>query len=259
MRLWLVILLSGVMVGGCAAQEARRANDVFNPANEWNLFGEYSNDSSHILLGRTNDRHLALFGGGYSRRLRSNRFASWRWQFEVTPAAFVSNPRLTTVETFAPTGSPGQSPVLPETLVIESLQGGNCKSGSGNGNVYAIIGTGEILVGTYSYTSTCTHPVTYGAGISPLGQRVNFLPRKRLQPYFSANAGFLLFTTAVPSIGATAFNFEFEGGVGLEWFQRPGHSWSLDYRFHHISNAYTGNQNPGIDSGVFRVGYQFGR
>jgi len=34
----------------------------------------------------------------------------------------------------------------------------------------------------------------------------------------------------------------------------------LEYRYHHLANAGSGSSaNPGIDSGVFKVSYSFGR
>jgi hypothetical protein len=32
-----------------------------------------------------------------------------------------------------------------------------------------------------------------------------------------------------------------------------------EYRYHHISNHDTANANPGIDNGVFKLSYAFGR
>ena len=253
MRLARVLLLLGLIARFAGAQESGKP---FDPAHEWSVFGEYSNASSQILLGRSRDRHLAAFGGSYSLRLKTNRIASWRWQFEAVPVTFVSNPRLTTVETDTISEPPGQEQF---TATAESLQLNNCKSSSGAGELLEVSGSVTTVIGSYTYTNTCTHPVTYGGGISPLGQRINFFPRRSLQPYFAANAGFLLFTTSVPTIGATAFNFDFEFGMGLEWYRRPGRAWSVDYRYHHISNAYTGNENPGIDNGTFRVAYTFSR
>jgi hypothetical protein len=34
----------------------------------------------------------------------------------------------------------------------------------------------------------------------------------------------------------------------------------MEYRYHHLANASSGNvANPGIDSGVLKVSYSFGR
>jgi hypothetical protein len=115
------------------------------------------------------------------------------------------------------------------------------------------------IIATYTYTSVCTTPWTYGAGISPLGQTINFLPRRKLQPFVAMNAGFVAFAGTVPSSNATQFNFSFEFGGGLEWNVKPSRAWSLDYRYHHISNAGRGEENPGVDNGTFRLACSFGR
>jgi hypothetical protein len=84
---------------------------------------------------------------------------------------------------------------------------------------------------------------------------VNFLPHQILQPYLVVNAGFLTFTRNVPDNTATMFNFTAQGGGGLEWYVSEHRSIALDVRYHHLSNAFRGETNLGIDNYVFRLSY----
>ena len=46
---------------------------------------------------------------------------------------------------------------------------------------------------------------------------------------------------------------------GFEFYRSAKKSFRVEYRYHHISNDYTADQNPGIDNGLFQVTYAFGR
>jgi hypothetical protein len=94
----------------------------------------------------------------------------------------------------------------------------------------------------------------YGAGLSPLGVQVNF-GAKKVQPFLNGSAGFLYFDRQVPLRESSQFNFTYTGGAGVEIFVGPGHSLTLGWKYHHLSNAETGTLNPGIDSGVLYAGF----
>lgn len=97
----------------------------------------------------------------------------------------------------------------------------------------------------------------YGAGFSPVGVRFDVLPRRRLQPFVDAAGGGVWFTRAVPYSDATKFNFMFEAGAGLRYFERHGRALTIGWKFHHISNAYRVSDNPGIDSNLIYTAFSF--
>jgi hypothetical protein len=111
----------------------------------------------------------------------------------------------------------------------------------------------------YTFTQTCSTRWTYAGGASPLGQRINFVPHARLQPFFIGNAGFLISPREIPVNDSSRFNFTFEFGGGIEFFRDHHHSWSAEYRIHHISNAYIGTYNPGVDSQTIKLTYSLSR
>jgi opacity protein-like surface antigen len=129
--------------------------------------------------------------------------------------------------------------------------------------------TGSIP-GTYTTTVTQTcggRKWTFGEGMSPVGVQLNFRPHHRIQPVFSGLGGYMFSTEPIPVAGAGSFNFTFELGAGVEFYQSRELSSSLfgnrsmrvEYRYHHISNHDTADQNPGIDSGTVQITYAFGR
>lgn len=256
MRTWITALFVVVGVHGAASQEINR-ND---PTTSYSVFAAYSNDSSRMILGAAQNRRLFMAGVDYSRKLSGDSIYSWRYQVEVVPVELLQNPELTSTITTTITVQPAGTVITEGGTPYSALQLRQCESGSGSGVFYGAGSNGQpIQIGSYSYSAVCSNPWTFGGGVSPLGQKVNFLPHSRVQPYLAVNAGFVAFANTVPSNTATMFNFSFEFGGGFEWNVRSGQAWALDYRCHHISNAGRGQTNPGVDNGTFRVSYRFSR
>ena len=95
----------------------------------------------------------------------------------------------------------------------------------------------------------------YGGGMEPIGLQVNFRRTARLQPYLGATGGFLYFTEQVPVPESSQYNFTFSVGGGMELLSTHRTTVRLGYRFHHLSNGYTGHTNPGIDSQIIEIGF----
>ncbi len=101
------------------------------------------------------------------------------------------------------------------------------------------------------------HSRIYGAGLSPLGLKVNFFPQSWIKPFVSASVGFLYFSYDVPVPDSSRFNFTPEVGLGIQFFLTPRNAVTIGYKYHHISNAGTGDRNPGLDSNVIYAGLSF--
>jgi len=231
--------------------EGRAQGERYSARSTLSVFALYSNDSSHIILGVSENRKLAGIGAGYSLRMAGNSFAEWDWEPEVRPLQLIQEPWARgSVDVVQAVGiyPAGTGPFDGQAMK-------NCTSAT-------TVATTQVAPGdfyTESITQQCYSRWTYAGGISPLGQRVSFAKRHRWQPFLLANAGFVVSPRDVPHTDSSRFNFTFEGGAGLEWFQDHRHSWALDYRLHHLSNAYTGEFNPGIDSQIFRISYRLAR
>jgi hypothetical protein len=98
----------------------------------------------------------------------------------------------------------------------------------------------------------------YGAGASPIGLQLNFGSR-RIQPFLSGSVGFVYFAQQVPVLESSQFNYTANMGFGFEVFSRSGRSFTVGYKYHHLSNADSAPLNPGLDSNVFYTGFSLFR
>jgi hypothetical protein len=236
-----------------AAQSLQERQGLTSPAPPFygrtNSFGfllAYSNDSSPMLLGVADQRKILNIGASYSRRLILGHTVDWQYDGEVLPIALNSDPVETTTITTPNPSNPSQTITITSSAPIQYV----CKPSSGT-----ITGSG----GTITFATTCSRRWVYGGGLSPVGFRWNFLPRRSLQPLLVAHGGFMVSTQQIPINYAGTFNFTFDIGTGFEWYRTHDRSLRFEYRYHHISNKNTATANPGIDNGLFQVSYVFGK
>lgn len=97
----------------------------------------------------------------------------------------------------------------------------------------------------------------YGAGLSPVGAKMNFLTRRRVQPFLTSDGGFVYFSRKLLAAQTTQFNFTIHVSAGAELFVTPRRALEFGYMFHHFSNANLGNRNPGLDAHMLFVGVAF--
>ena len=97
----------------------------------------------------------------------------------------------------------------------------------------------------------------YGAGVSPLGLQINFLPRRKIQPFIGGSGGLLIFNKTLQDGLGKQFNFTADLGGGVEYRLSNGRAVTFGYKYYHISNGKRGIVNPGIDNNIFYVGYTF--
>jgi opacity protein-like surface antigen len=100
-----------------------------------------------------------------------------------------------------------------------------------------------------------------GIGVSPVGFEVRLRAGAGWRLYAATAAGFLKFTRSTPVPEARAFNYSFEYGGGVEVQVRPDWWLRVGYKFHHFSNGFSAEENPGVDGHVWLVGVgrAFGR
>jgi hypothetical protein len=117
------------------------------------------------------------------------------------------------------------------------------------------------IVPTGSGTSTVqrSRDRTYGAGLSPIGLKLNFRRTQTLQPFVNGTAGFLYFSKDVPVAGAKQFNFTFDFGGGVDIVSDSQRAISIGYKYQHISNGHRSPINPGVDVQQIYVGYSIRR
>jgi hypothetical protein len=97
------------------------------------------------------------------------------------------------------------------------------------------------------FTLAQTRKSVYGWGAAPIGLKFNFRRNRRVQPFGQATGGFLYFNEQVPVDGAARFNFTFDFSGGVQIVNRNRRSFTVGYKYQHISNANRGTFNPGVD------------
>jgi hypothetical protein len=230
-----------------AFSQAAPTLPAYTRLNTFGIFAGYSNNSSHILLGLAQNRKLLDIGGSYSRRVLLNHIVDGQYMLELDPVMLESDPVLQ--ETLKITSPP---PV--QTFTNTSVDSQACHPFS---QTFTDVTEGVTYSETISITCGQRH-WTFGEGFSPLGFKWNFLPRRRIQPVVTVLGGYMFSTRRIPVSDASSANFTLSIGAGFEFYRSATRSIRAEYRYHHISNAGTAHENPGIDNQLIQVSYVFG-
>jgi lipid A 3-O-deacylase PagL len=100
-----------------------------------------------------------------------------------------------------------------------------------------------------------TAPV-YGAGLSPLGLEGRIRTAPHAQVFGAIAIGLVWFTRDVPVANSRAVNITAEMGFGLLWEYSERQRMRFGYKFHHLSNSWTAEENPGLNGNVFYMGWE---
>jgi lipid A 3-O-deacylase len=102
----------------------------------------------------------------------------------------------------------------------------------------------------------------YGGGFNLL-LRYDFATGTRVVPFLEGGAGILLSTPQSTDrqsqFRASQFNFTLQIAPGIRYFLNKRAALSLEYRFHHISDANTTEHNPGLNSDFVLLGFSIFR
>lgn len=95
----------------------------------------------------------------------------------------------------------------------------------------------------------------YVAGLSTIF-RYNFATGTRWVPFIDGGGGVSLTDIHRPDLSST-FQFNAQGGFGVNYFWRRNSAFLLQYRFLHLSNAGTEKPNGGVNTAVIYAGYNW--
>ena len=188
----------------------------------------YAPNSSHILIGDAEKRRIWTAGIVYDRSLWRDGSIRLDYEAGIDPFFQERDPTLIAI-CIGGSASAGCSPVNPQRVITVS-------KGS-NSSVF------------YDYGAQ----YSYGGSATPLGVRVSAGTSRRIQPTFSINTGFILSGRDLPVDNSASFNYLFSFGPGFQVNLERHMAVRVEYLYRHISNAGSGNLNPGIDQGVFRL------
>ncbi|MFV1885528.1 MAG: acyloxyacyl hydrolase [Balneola sp.] len=90
--------------------------------------------------------------------------------------------------------------------------------------------------------------VVTGFGFSPIGFEINKNLKKNFGLSLSTAGGFILTNKKFPTDKGRRLNYTYELTPKMFLEIHDSVSLFIGYKFHHISNAQTGSENPGIDS-----------
>ncbi|MGA9529164.1 MAG: acyloxyacyl hydrolase [Terriglobales bacterium] len=92
----------------------------------------------------------------------------------------------------------------------------------------------------------------YGAGVNPFALKWIFATRGSAEPFLELNGGTLFTNHEVPA-GTIGVNFTSSAAFGVHILRE--HSWTVEARYMHISNAGLTVPNPGINTVQVRLGF----
>jgi hypothetical protein len=246
-----VVVFVMLVFAACASSFAQDIGSYSN-RKVYSGFVEYSNDSSHMLLGYAEGRKITAFGAAFQKRMFLRNGVTGSWLAEVRPYMRETDPTMTGFALSFPQ-QPAYSGVINFDSPVPVDAPVNKKPQS-----VVLVTQNKAYSGTATYMGGTR--TTYVAGFSPLGYKVSLLPHHRFQPFFTGLTGFAVSPRDVPVFNSSTFNYTFEFGAGVEIYQSHTRSCQLEYRYHHLASAnFNSSINPGVDSGVMKVTYSFGR
>ena len=253
LRNWLSKAGMYVLLGvtACAVSTAQEIGGYYSHQRAFSGFVEYSNDSSHMLLGYADGRKINAVGFGFEKRSFLANNLAGAWIAEVRPFMSITDPTEKGFILKFPQ-QPAYSGVIDFTSAVP------VDKPVTNQPVNVVMVTqNQLYAGTATYIPGTR--TTYMSAFSPLGYKLSLSPHRRVQPFVTALAGFAVAPRDVPVFNSSAVNYTFEFGGGVELYQTGSRSCRFEYRYHHLANVGNGAENPGVDSGVYKVTYTFGR
>jgi Lipid A 3-O-deacylase (PagL) len=235
----LVSIFAGLIsLPGLTAPVRGQETGGFGGVRSFGLSTTYAADSSHILIGESQQRRIWTIGVDYSRRLHQSPHFRLDYEGSILPVYEERDPTVTGT-VFTVGGTPIVTPQAPVRVVSVTRDPvGSILTGSGaTVPLYALFGTEN----------------TYAAAVTPLGARVSAMPHWRVQPSAALDVGFVFSSRDIPIDDSARFNYTIAFGPGVQFFADHHTSWRVEYIYRHVSNAGQGTQNPGVDQGVLRV------
>jgi len=197
---------------------AAQSDAGFDKKNELAVWGGFAPDTPRVFGGSRRST-FGEIGLRYSRRIATTENLALKYQIDFIPLAIINYKRERLFPGIAPT-----------SIVVDRSE-----------------------------------QTAYGAGLTPVNFQLNFRRKSKIQPFITAEAGLLFFNKSIPDDRSPLrpnqrgrqFNYTLAGGGGVEFLTSDARSYTVGFKFHHISNASTGNINPGFDQNLFYFGYTF--
>lgn len=217
-----MIIVAAFLALATAAPVRAQDSTHTPPVRDFELWAGVAQDSPRLgALGETPGMNLALIALRFSRPMGSGSSARrTTYHVDIVPVAIIS-------PSYESARASSGADCRPDALcVIAREQGSGFFPG------------GSIL----------------GVGISPLGLTTHFRRDRAVSPALGLTGGAMYFDAPTPTTRAGRANFTASLELGLHFNRPEGHAYLLTYRLHHISNARTAPENPGVASHLFTFG-----
>lgn len=197
---------------------AQLTDESLNAKNEFAVWGGFAPDIPRVFTGSRRSS-FGIVGFRYSRRLATTENLAIKYQVDLIPLAVINYRTERLIRGIAPN--------------------------------------------TLDYTRD--RDTAYAAGITPVSFQLNFRRQTKIQPFITAGAGLLIFGKKIPDdrsplrpdqVGRR-LNFTPQAGGGVDFLTDGGKTYTVGFKFHHISNNSTARINPGFDQNLFYFGYTF--
>lgn len=202
---------------GESVSSAKQNDNISDHKNEFSVWGGFAPDIPRLFSGSRKST-FAEVGLRYSRRIATTENTAIKYQIDLIPLAIIN--------------------YRTERLI-------------------------QVSPNVLGYNRD--RQTAYAAGLTPVSFQLNLRRKTKIQPFLTASAGLLMFNKSLPDDRSALrpnqrgrqFNFTLAGGGGVEFLTDDAKSYTVGFKFHHISNASTGNINPGFDQNLFYFGYTF--
>lgn len=94
----------------------------------------------------------------------------------------------------------------------------------------------------------------YGVGFVPAAVQFVYGTNGTVQPFFGGSGGLMYFPDPIPDGRGRKLNYTFDVSFGIRWVLDEHRVLTVGYRFHHLSNGFRGEINPGFDANIIFVG-----
>ncbi len=204
--------------GAVQTEDVIQVDDALDKKNEFAVWGAFAPDIPRLFSGSRRST-FGEVGLRYSRRIATTENLALKYQIDLIPLAIINYERERLIPGIAPT---------------------------------------PVVVDRSDQTA-------YAFGLTPVSFQLNFRRRAKIQPFVTVEAGLLIFNKKIPDDRSALrpnqvgrrLNFTPAGGGGVEFATGDARSYTIGFKFHHISNSSTGNINPGFDQNLFYFGYTF--
>src|SRR5580704_13223550 len=120
MKQLLFAACAALLLQTCAHAQGVKPETEYGRRNTFSVFADYSNDSSHIIIGQEENRKIGGVGVGYSLRLAHKELFDFSYEAELRPLTMLRDPVVEGNSTVLIFGSP---------IVIVGLPAGGPFSG----------------------------------------------------------------------------------------------------------------------------------